>query len=172
MDKIRVLKGFNSPNGGPKRGGRWGGDFAAGNFRGGIVRSGFIAQFAVGNFAPACCEPPFGWWWLLLFADALWLSPRGLLFLPDELLVSCGGLLFLLGGLLQITFAKFSCLRQCTSKRADSQPISQSGKQLVRQSVGQAGRQTETHTLGFFSGRLGFKQWGAQILSGQATIER
>ena len=45
-------------------------------------------EFAVGNFAPTCCEPTFGWWWLLLFADALQLSPRGLLFLPDELLVA------------------------------------------------------------------------------------
>ena len=44
-------------------------------------------EFAVGNFAPTCCEPTVGWWWLLLFADALQLSPRGLLFLPDELLV-------------------------------------------------------------------------------------
>ena len=44
-------------------------------------------EFAVENFAPTCCEPTFGWWWLLLFADALQLSPRGLLFLPDELLV-------------------------------------------------------------------------------------
>ena len=41
-------------------------------------------EFAVGNFAPTCCEPTFGWWWLLLFADALQLSPGGLLFLPDE----------------------------------------------------------------------------------------
>ena len=35
-------------------------------------------------------------------------------------------------------------------RAADSQPISQL--------VGQAGRQTEAHSLGFFSGRLGFKQ--------------
>ena len=58
-------------------------------------------EFAVGNFAPTCCEPTFGWWWLLLLADALPLSFTGLLSLPDELLVSRGGLLFLLGGLLQ-----------------------------------------------------------------------
>ena len=45
-------------------------------------------EFAVGNFAPTCCEPTFGRWWLLLLADALQLSPRGLLFLPDELLVA------------------------------------------------------------------------------------
>ena len=43
-------------------------------------------EFAVGNFAPTCCEPTFGW--LLLLADALQLSPRGLLLLPDELLVA------------------------------------------------------------------------------------
>ena len=74
-------------------------DFA---YRGGGVRGGkfspwdisqrvyfaFSPEFAVGNFAPTCCEPTFGWWWLLLFADALLLSPRGLLFLPDELLVA------------------------------------------------------------------------------------
>ena len=59
-------------------------------------------EFAVGNFAPTCCEPTFGWWWLLLFADALPLSLRGLLFLPNELLVRNGGLLFLLGGLLHM----------------------------------------------------------------------
>ena len=41
-------------------------------------------EFAVENFAPTCCEPTFGWWWLLLFGDALQLSSRGLLFLPDE----------------------------------------------------------------------------------------
>ena len=45
-------------------------------------------EFAVGNFAPICCEPTFGWWWLLLLADALQLSPRGWLFLPNELLVA------------------------------------------------------------------------------------
>ena len=45
-------------------------------------------EFAVGNSAPTCCEPTFGWWWLLSLADALQLSPRGLLFLPDELLVA------------------------------------------------------------------------------------
>ena len=59
------------------------------------------SEFAVGNFAPTCCEPTFGWWWLLLFADALPLSLTGLLSLPDELLVSRGGLLFLLGGSVQ-----------------------------------------------------------------------
>ena len=59
-------------------------------------------EFAVGNFAPTCCEPTFGWWWLLLFADALPFSPRVLLFLSDELLVRRGGLLFLLRGVLQI----------------------------------------------------------------------
>ena len=53
-------------------------------------------EFAVGNFTPTCCEPTFGWWWLLLFADALQFSPRGLLFLPDELLVA--GCLLLHGG--------------------------------------------------------------------------
>ena len=72
------------------------------SYRGGGVRGGkflpwdisqrvYFAcspEFAVGNFAPTCCEPTFGWWWLLLFADALQLSPRGLLFLPDELLDS------------------------------------------------------------------------------------
>ena len=45
-------------------------------------------EFAVGGFAPTCCEPTFGWWWLLLLTDALQLSPRGLSFLPDELLVA------------------------------------------------------------------------------------
>ena len=79
-----------------------GGGFAAGNFRHGMLRSRFISH-AVLNvlweiFAPTCCEPIFGWWWLLLFADALLLSPKALSFLPDELLVSRGGLLFLLGG--------------------------------------------------------------------------
>ena len=32
-----------------------------------------------------------------------------------------------------------------------SQSVSQSGQQSVRQSFGQAGRRTETHSLGFFS---------------------
>ena len=59
-------------------------------------------EFAVGNFLPACCEPTFSGWWLLLFADALSLSPRGLLFLSDGLLVSPGGLLFPPSGLLLI----------------------------------------------------------------------
>ena len=45
-------------------------------------------EFAVGNFAPTYCEPTFGWWWLLLFAEALQLSPTGLLFRFDELLVA------------------------------------------------------------------------------------
>ena len=44
-----------------------------------------------------------------------------------------------------------------------SQSVSLSGKQSVRQSVRQASRQhsntaTETHSLGFFSGRLGYNQ--------------
>ena len=68
-----------------------------GKLRGGIISPWDISQrvyfarspeFAVGNFAPTCCEPTFGWWWLLLLTHALQLSPRGLLFLPDELLVA------------------------------------------------------------------------------------
>ena len=68
-----------------------------GELRGGIILPWDISQrvyfacnleFAVGNFAPTCCEPTFGWCWLLLLTDALQLSPRGLLFLPDELLVA------------------------------------------------------------------------------------
>ena len=39
-------------------------------------------------------------------------------------------------------------------READSQPISQPGRQ--------ADRQTETHSLGFFIGGLGYKQWGAR----------
>ena len=62
-----------------------------GKLRGGIISPWDISQrvylacnleFAVGNFAPTCCEPTFGWCWLLLLTDALQLSPRGLLFLP------------------------------------------------------------------------------------------
>ena len=68
-----------------------------GGLRGGIISPWDTSQrvyfacspeFAVGNFAPTCCEPTFGWWWLLLLTDALQLSPRGLSFLPDELLVA------------------------------------------------------------------------------------
>ena len=53
----------------------------------GYFATGYFAwspEFAVGNFAPTCCEPTFGWWWLLLFADALQLILIGLLFLPHE----------------------------------------------------------------------------------------
>ena len=68
-----------------------------GGLRGGIISPWDISQrvyfacspeFAVGNSAPICCELTFGGWWLLLLTDALQLSPRGLLFLPDELLVA------------------------------------------------------------------------------------
>ena len=46
-------------------------------------------------------------------------------------------------------------------------PNLQSDRQLGKQ----AGRQK--HTMwGFFSGKLGFKQWGNLLLAGQATVER
>ena len=67
-------------------GASWREIFAMGCFEAGLFR--MQPEFAVGNFAPTCCEPTFSWWWVLLFADALLLSPRGLLFLPDELLVT------------------------------------------------------------------------------------
>ena len=54
---------------------------------------------------------------------------------------------------------------------AVSQSVSESGKHSGRQSVGQAGRQTETHSLGFFSGTLGYKQRGEQQLFEQAMVE-
>ena len=60
-------------------------------------------------------------------------------------------------------------------READSQPISQLVRQAVSQAVsrasGQADRQTETHSLGFFSGRLGYKQWGAQCVGQQSAVE-
>ena len=48
---------------------------------------------------------------------------------------------------------------------------------LVRQAVsltvsGQVSRQTETHSLGFFSGRLGFKQRVEHAMSDQATVQQ
>ena len=59
-------------------------------------------EFAVGNFAPTCCEPTFGWWWLLLFADSLPLRLTGLLSLPDEFLMHCCYLM-----------ATFFCFNSC-----------------------------------------------------------
>ena len=64
-------------------------------------------------------------------------------------------------------------------READSQPMSQSsGKQSVRQSVGQAGWQTgrhkhtETHSLGFFSvADCTYKQWGLLSLQEWAAVE-
>ena len=57
-------------------------------------------------------------------------------------------------------------------READSQPISQLVRQAVSQAVNrasrQADRQTETHSLGFFSGRLGYKQRGAWRVPEQA----
>ena len=58
---------------------------------------------------------------------------------------------------------KFYCLRQCNSKRADSQPISQLVRQAVSQTASRASRQADRNTsLGSFSGRLGYKQQGEE----------
>ena len=57
-------------------------------------------------------------------------------------------------------FAKFYCLRQCTSKRGC-------------QSVGQASSQSDrnTHFGVFVTGRHGSKQWGKQLVSESAVAE-
>ena len=52
-----------------------------------------------------------------------------------------------------------------------SQLVSQSSKRSVKHLVRQAGRRKQTHGLDFFSGRLGFKQWGERQLSEQAMVE-
>ena len=92
FSRARICRGVHISNGTDGRGSegtyyRGGGKFSPWD----ILKRVYFAcspEFAVGNFAPTCWEPTFGWWWLLLFADALLLSLRGLLFLPDELLVS------------------------------------------------------------------------------------
>ena len=59
-------------------------------------------------------------------------------------------------------------------RKADSQPANQSVSQASGQSDSQSGKQAgkQKHSVWvFFSGRLGFKQWGGQILSEQATVE-
>ena len=60
-------------------------------------------------------------------------------------------------------------------READSQPISQSVRQAISQAVSrasrQADRQTETHRLGFFSDRIGYKQWGALLAAENPAVE-
>ena len=58
-------------------------------------------------------------------------------------------------------------------READSQPISQLARPAVSQTVIRASRQAHRNTqFGFFvSGRLGSKQWGGKIASGQAVTE-
>ena len=52
-------------------------------------------------------------------------------------------------------------------------PISQSVRPAVSQTVIRSSRQADRNTQfgPFFSGRLGSKQWGGQLLSDQAAVE-
>ena len=61
-------------------------------------------------------------------------------------------------------------------READSQPISQLVRPAVSQAVSwasrQADRQTETHSLGIFSGGLAYKQRGARYTSDKPAVQR